>query len=108
MAGDTPRGVPVAGETSDAGSRGAVKSGDHAALAPAAHSTPMIVTAASEMPTAHGRRRGLRSPRFEMNGTSKSRMPNTSGASTMTQDSSAGGINASTAKYQSRYQSGRG
>src|SRR5580692_9599678 len=91
------------------GDRGfASKLGDHPERAPTTQSDPIINTVTTTMATAHGRRRTLRSPLFEMNGAEKSRPPTSSGAARITSVSRLAGMRASTAKYQSRYQSGRG
>src|SRR5437879_13443308 len=67
-----------------------------------------MVTLSSTTAIDHGRRDGARSPRLLSSGTASKRTPIKAGPRIITQPSSCGGINASNAKYQSRYQSGRG
>src|SRR5580658_1393930 len=100
-------GPPVA-PTISGGRRGTSKLGDHADRAPSCHRDPTIRTAETTMATAQGRFRMLRSPLLDRKGADSRKPPIRSGTSKMTQVSKLGGMSASTAKYQSRYQSGRG
>src|ERR1044071_4474095 len=56
----------------------------------------------------HGRREGARSPLLFNIGAASRRMPMITGPRIITQPSNCGGINANSAKYHTRYQSGFG
>ena len=61
-----------------------VKSGGQGARAPTIHNVPIVKQIANTTPIAQGRRAGLRSPRFEMAGTSSRTISATSGPRTIT------------------------
>ncbi len=61
-----------------------VKLGDQGARAPSTHEEPTIITQNMTTATAQGRRRGLRSPRFDISGTTKRMVPATRGPPMMT------------------------
>src|SRR3954453_14117809 len=97
---------PLVAPTRSGGTPWAANAGDQGACSPASQRVLMIATAASTIATAHGRRLGLRSPLLPTIGRMNNSAPNSTGPSTITKGSAAGGINASTAKYQRKYQSG--
>src|ERR1700733_6437102 len=99
---------PVLAPTTSTGKRPASKFGDHGDFLPSTHRDPIITTVATAMAPAQGRRQTLRSPLLDRSGKLSKKAPTTSGPTTMTTFSRLGGRSASTAKYQSRYQSGRG
>src|SRR5580693_616881 len=91
-----------------AGSGPASKFGAQGERAPTIQSEPIMTTAPTTTAIAHGLRRAARSPLFDKSGGDMRRPPKTSGAKRITAVSSLEGQSESTAKYQSRYQSGRG
>src|SRR5665213_695929 len=99
---------PLVAPTTDADNGCALKLGDHGDFAPSIHNVTIITTVIKTAATAHGRRRGLRSPRLKTNGSAIKIIPTSSGPKTRKYCSVPCGIKASTAKYQSKYQSGRG
>src|SRR5919198_6271310 len=84
------------------------RSGDHGAAEPRLTSAATLTPNRATTPTAHGRRRGLRSPVEATNGNSTNNRPSTSGKPMMNQSSTDAGISANRAKYHRKYQSGRG
>src|SRR5579871_1258157 len=68
----------------------------------------MLTPTTATKPIAHGRRLGLRSPYGATNGNNTNISPSASGKPMMNTFSMTGGINASSAKYHRKYQSGRG
>ncbi|HLK85262.1 MAG TPA: hypothetical protein VKT27_02035 [Candidatus Binataceae bacterium] len=94
--------------TIEADSGCASKFGDHGEIDPSIQKPTMLSTIISTAATAHGRRDGWRSPLFHKTGTSSRKTMAESGAAIMKTDSIPRGSSASTAKYQSMYQSGRG
>ena len=99
---------PLVAPTTDGDNGWALKLGDQGEFAPATHKVTIIRTIIKTAAMAHGRRLGLRSPRLEMNGSAIKRIPASNGPKTMKYCSLPCGSNASTAKYHSKYQSGRG
>src|ERR1700685_595694 len=99
---------PLVAPTTD-GDRGwALKLGDQGEFAPSTHKVAIITTVIKTAATAHGRLRGLRSPRLDRNGSAINSIPTSSGPKTMKYFSLPCGSNASTPKYHNKYQSGRG
>src|SRR4030095_15432939 len=89
-------------------SGGGSKFGDQGEFAPAIHSEPIMITLNNTTAIDHGRRDGARSPLLLSIGAANRRMPITTGPRIIRCPSSSRGIIASRAKYQSKYQSGRG
>ena len=85
----------------------AAKSGDQSARCAATQKPAIVVQMKMTSSHAHGRRRTLRSPLFEI-GRSSRIAPKSSGPSTMTMVSRWFGVKASNAKYHRKYQSGLG
>ncbi len=65
---------------------------------PMAHIPEIVAMVSATIATAHGRRSGLLSPLFDMNGRQNRRSPTRSGPNTMRYVSSAGGVSARNAK----------
>src|SRR3954467_4414595 len=68
----------------------------------------MLTAVNATTPTAHGRRRKLRSPTGASRGNARNSRPMNAGKATMKKSSMLLGISANSAKYQRKYQSGRG
>src|SRR5581483_135112 len=94
--------------TSDGGSGSAAKRGDHGEIEPSIQNPTIVATTRNTIATANGRRAGWRSPLFHSTGTRSRKTKALSGARIMNADSIPRGSSASTAKYHSMYQSGRG
>src|SRR5689334_24267554 len=99
---------PLDAPTTLAGKGGASNFGDHGEFAPMIQSDPIMSTAKTTIMIDQGRRVAARSPLFDRSGGARRRPPTMSGARMMTAASRLGGHSARTAKYQRRYQSGRG
>jgi hypothetical protein len=84
------------------------RSGDHGEFEPMFTRAATLTAKTATMPTAHGRRRGLRSPVGATNGSKMNRSPMSSGKPMMNSSSIDGGMSARSAKYHRKYQSGRG
>src|SRR4051812_17537383 len=99
-----PEVVPINCE----GTPWAAKAGDQGACSPANQKVLIMATTVITTTMAQGRRLGARSPLLPRRGRRKRSTPKSNGPSTITKGSVAGGMRASTAKYQRKYQSGRG
>ena len=93
--------------TTEAGSGVALKSGDQSARSPAIQKVAIVVHMKTTSSGAQGRCRARRTPVLD-SGSSSSAAPKTSGPSTMMRVSRFWGASARSAKYQRKYQSGRG
>jgi len=74
---------PVVVPTTDGGNGCALKLGDHGEFRPCTHNVAIIKTIIKTDAMAHGRRRGLRSPRLEIKGSAIKTIPASRGLKTM-------------------------
>ena len=92
----------------EGGSGGASNRGDQGETLPSYQSVQTPTTTTVTQATAQGRRRRERWPVLKKKGRANMEPKTSAGARIMMPDSSLWGLMARMAKYQSRYQSGRG